>query len=629
MAASDAPPSSSTHGYGFAAVVFVGSALWLSLRTPTPLMPDTARDLAFARELADGAADYGHGAWSAFFGLVQGTSWIDLLAFAYEFGVTGAGLDHLFSFLLALTVALAAHGFARLLAPSEHQAAHLEGGRLAHLRPAIVASLVYLALLPGGIEIPLLWQPVLLPLPILLAHLSLWRLARSGAWAEVFSLPVLAAFALDVHVAAVLFVGLALVSLALFAPRPLLAPVLGVLIGAGSLHLLSSEMLPDNIARLDELGLLWPALVVGVVAVGGAAAARVRLGMDSLDAHARLRLLCVLELGLLLALVLASLLDSTPSLSGRYLAVFAPTLALAAGGLCLTRTTRQQSLACLGLALAGLALSVAWLRPRLSLEPPVKPAWKLVEFEPLAAQLHEEGLTWSEAVLRVQGSDRDTLLGHLGVVLDPGELEPERPDAGLLFLRLDSEQLELVRPELGDQLRTISLGEGRGFAALVDTPGRVGRHGAQICRDEGSECVGVTLAVARRVYQAHPNAWVEDLSVGEWVREDGRGEPTQLRWHLPLRAGEPAFVQFSERLPERCAWQIVATEGFELEQALPSPSAALPPAAAGMLVVTREVDERVDECTSSSMPPDLLETHADWRELQALLEVDPGQRADG
>src|SRR5690554_2268947 len=157
-------------------VVFALAWVWLSLRSETPLHPDSSRDLAFARDLVDGAELHLQGASASFASLEQGTAWIDLLALRSRLGIGLVGLDRVMTTLLAGSVAAAHLGIVRLLAAI---GAGEEQRSIARLG-ALAGAIVLLASLPAVCEIPTLWQPLLLPVPIVLLHLALWRVLDRG-----------------------------------------------------------------------------------------------------------------------------------------------------------------------------------------------------------------------------------------------------------------------------------------------------------------------------------------------------------------------------------------------------------------------------------------------------------------
>src|SRR5690606_34176758 len=156
--------------------VFVIAWLWLSLRVEPPLHPDTSRDLAFARDLVDGVELHLHGAWASLASLEQGTAWIDLLALCWRLGLGIDGTGRVLTTLLAIAVAAAHYGVAQL----SSAAGPVAGSRLIARAGPFAGALVLLVSLPVCCGMPIVWQPLLLPVPVVFAHLALWRLLDRG-----------------------------------------------------------------------------------------------------------------------------------------------------------------------------------------------------------------------------------------------------------------------------------------------------------------------------------------------------------------------------------------------------------------------------------------------------------------
>jgi hypothetical protein len=589
--------------------VFVLAWLWLSLRPSAPLHEDTSRDLAFARDLVEGTQLHTHGAWASFVSLHQGTSWIDFLALCQLAGAGTAAIEAILGALLAAVVGLGYLGFSRALPEGEDP--------LVHEIAALVGALVVLAALPMTCELPILWQPILLPLPVMLAHLALWRLLRGGALVDALALAVFCALALDIHVVSVALVLPAIAAVFLASERPLIAAPLAAIAGVGTLALSSWGAVVANLEILVELGWLIPSLVA--VALAGVLGGALRRRFLALGWEARLRAALGAELSVLAVIVATSLLPATPSLSGRYLLPFVPAVGLAAALAASWARSRRSAAVSLALALGLVLASLGSLRPRSERRLPIYPQWRVAEFDAIAAELDARELTWTELAARLQGPSHAQILGHLSAFLAPGEAEPGRADEGLLILGLAPADGEAVLAELGeDRERATRLELDEDLHALIlPTPARADRLGARLCRD-GQDCEPVVIAVTSRVYQAHTNAWIGDEPARGWLEDEGR-VPREIQWRVPVRRGPRAVLMLSSTLPEHCAWFFVAAEGFEASASLPSRVVELPDTAEGALLVARELDEDWACREHGVFPPAIIELRPEWTRLRELL----------
>jgi hypothetical protein len=592
------------------AIVFVVTWLWLWMRPSSPLQEDTSRDLAFARELVDGTQHHLHGAWASFGALRQGTIWIDFLALCQLTGLGIEGIEAVLTTLLAATVALAYVGFARLLPWREDP--------LVREVAPLISAVAVLAALPLTCEMPLLWQPILLPVPIVLAHLCLWRLLRDGELVDALALAVLCSFALDVHVVSVALLMLALVAVPLASKQTWLATPAALTVGIGTLALCSPAALSGNWVILREQGWLLPTCVVlGAALLVGAA---LRRRFASLNWETRLRLALGGELAVMAMIIAASLHGSTPSLAGRYLLPFIPAVALALGLAASWANSRRSLLGSIALALGLLLASLGWLRPESSRVLPIYPAWRVAEFEPVAELLRERELSWTELAGRLQGPSAAMVLSHLSSLVEPGSADPPHAESGLLLVALDDAQAEQVRPELPDDPQLVTALEvGELQALLVQTSARADRLGVELCRD-GDDCTPVKIASNSRVHQAHPKVWIGRAPAQQWLVADGRSEPEQLLWRFPITPGPRAVLMLSSNLSEPCAWMFVAAEGFEPSARLPSALLELEGDASGFLLVSRRLDADQPACSEHGLfPPSIMETAPEWVRLRELL----------
>ncbi|KIG15725.1 hypothetical protein DB30_05295 [Enhygromyxa salina] len=608
--------------------MFVITWLWLWLRPASPLQEDTSRDLAFARELVDGTQLHLHGAWASFAALHQGTTWIDFLALCQLTGLGISGIETVLTTLLAGTVAVAYLGFGHLL-PRREEISPPNAALVGDLAP-LIAAVVVLAALPMTCEMPLLWQPILLPVPIVLAHLCLWRLLRDGELIDALALAVLCAFALDVHVVSLAMVMLAVVAVPLASKRPWLATPAALALGLGTLALCSPAALSGNFGILREHGWLVPiGVTLGAAVLAGVLARR---RFAALSWETKLRVALGGELSAMAIVIAASLHPSTPALTGRYLLPFVPAVGLALGFTASRASSRGSLLTSTALSLGLLLASWSWLRPDSARMLPIYPAWRVDEFEPVAKLLRERGLTWTELAGRLQGPSHAMVLSHLSSLVDPGSPEPAHAQTGLLLVALDADQAQQVLAELpegsqADPQRVTMLELGQLRALLLETSARADRLGVELCRD-GQDCTAVRVATDSRIHQAHPNTWVGRAPAQQWLTADGREPSEQLLWRFPIQPGPRAMLLLSSTLAQPCAWMFVATEGFEPSASLPSASLELDEDASGFVLVSRRLAADQMACGEHGLfPPSIIETAPEWVRLRELLT--PAWAADG
>jgi hypothetical protein len=606
------PLTPSRRQAALALAVFVLAWAWLSLRPSAPLHEDTSRDLAFARDVVDGAIWHRHGAWSSLAALQQGSGWIDFLAVWQLAGIGIVGIERLLTVLLAATVAIAYLGFSRLL-PSRAEARVVE-------RAALTGALVLLASLPFVCEMPILWQPILVPPLVVLAHVSMWRLLRSGELVDAIALAIWCALACDLHIVVATLVLVALSAIVLASKRPVIATLVSIAIGLATVALCSVEALVSNVEILRERGVLVPVLAAPCLAVIVGALARRRFAR--LDWEARLRIWLGVELAMVALMLIAAWIWSrsssvvSPQPPGRYVLPFVPAIALAAALASSWAASARSAAVSLGLALALVLASLGTLRPKSKRNLPTYPAWRVAEFAPVADAIVERGATWTDLAVRLSGPNYLQVLGHLSSIVDPGGDDPPRADAGLLVLALEPTDARELADELpAERVTIIELDDLT--ALLIDTPARTDRRGAQLCRD-GQACEDVILAATRRTSQAQPTAWVDRDPAATWLRSEG--EPREIQWKIPVSAGAPTVLLLTTLLPEHCAWFFVATDGFQPSTPLPSQVLELPPDTEGSVLITRRLDPGQHACHENAvMPPPIVETLPEWTRLRELL----------
>lgn len=594
--------------------LFAFAWLWLSLRAESPLHDDSSRDFAFARDLADGVELHLRGASTSFAGLEQGALWIDLLALCRRLGLGILGVDRVLTTLLAGSVAAVHYGVAELVraagpAPSE---------RLIARAGPLAGALAWLASLPVACQMPVLWQPLLLPVLVVLAHLALWRVLERGELLDALAAGILCALAFDVHVVAIVLLAALALVVPLGARRPGIATPASLAAALGLMWLSSSVALTDNLEQARAHGWVTPGLaMVGLLILAGLL---LRSRFAALSLRRRLELAVAVEALLVAAVVLASWLPSTPALAGRYLLPFCPGLALAVA-LVIGRGggTRTRALVVTGLAALLLVAATPSMQSRNPRSLPLLPEYTQREFEAIADAL--DGHTWNQLIGRLQGPDHDLVLSGLSAELDPGE-PISAADTGILLISVDPNAVEPLLTELPSATRIVAISNAS--ALLIETPARLDRTAVSLCAEDG-ECTPVTLYIDRRVHQAYPAAWRFGRPASEWLGERSDGPVRWVSWRFPVRPGPAATLVLPPIYAPHCAWQIVASEGFELA-ALPTSAIELPPEVSGSLTIARVLDEDHLGCKRERLefPPAPIELEPGWTRLRALLLADQG-----
>ncbi len=604
------------------ALIFVLSFAWLSLAGAAPLHGDSCRDLLFARDLAEGNALHEHGVPTAFAKFVQGTSWIDLLALARRLELSIVEIERLLRALISVAVAVGVVGLARLLGRRPDDPGLLGGGA------------VFLATLPWLCELPILWQPQLLPLPAVLVHLALWRSVLDGRAIDAALVGLFVGWAIDVHVVAVLLIvpcGLAIVATS---KRPVLATSAAASAGLGFLALSSRATLRDNFEFMRREEMLEPALfVLGIGIIVGVLARRRIL---ALAPERRLALVTGVELVLVALLLAAPAFGRTPDLSPRYLLPFAPVLllvvALRFGTTHAYARPRVRAALLAALALAMATRCMARVDPT---QLPDRPRWLLRELEPLAEVVAEHGYDWPLLVEHLQGSVREATLAAFAVFeREPDEVSPP-VDEDLIFIGLpDVEADEVERLVPAERiLAEVPLEGGR--ALLLRMPARLRRAGAMVRFEGGalgpdtSRLRGVSLVpppslVHQMIHRAYPAAWEAD------GRLHLEGDPDRVVWRLRFEAGSERVVSLVPfAASPACTWQVdgVELEGEPMPESpeLPWPSVVLPAGRSGWIELGRTITSEYGarDCLvvqdDGVLPPGTIETEPDQRALREAL----------
>jgi hypothetical protein len=621
----DVPGRPLVRAIAVASAVMVVSLAFLSLLPPTPLHGDSARDLLLARDLAEGTAIHGAGAQAAFAQHLQGTSWIDLLALGRRLGLGVTGLQWLAYSTQALALALGVCGLARLLDRRPDDPGLLAGAAL------------LLPLLPLLSEAPILWQPLLLPLPLMLAHLALWRLVVDGRALDAALLGLFVAWSIDVHIVAIVLVAPAALAIALASRRPGFAMLGAGLAGAGLLGWSSPTMLTHNLGLAQAHGhLVWAGAGVAIAGVVGLA---LRRRFAPLAGSRRLQAVAIAELLALIGLLGASTLPSTPDLSPRYLLPFAPVLLLLVGlRLDPARPIAGRRVRAGAAALAALLIGAHSLPSPPRSELPTRPSWTFIELERLATATAAHGYPWTALVERLQGPTREAVLGGLAALEQEPAAVATPTDEDLIFIGVPAAALAELDAVLEPGRVLARIDNSGGVGLLIRLPARVVRREPRVRwtgADAGPELdpsgsgwreVGLTPPADRaHLYfaRAYPAAYELD---GRRIRVDPRAG--QIHWRLRFAAGPARVVStIPGDPPSACAWRITRVEldsGGELGSP-PAFSVTLPPDRPGWIELGRTLlaDDGVERCAlvqdDGVLPPGTLETAPEQARLRALL----------
>ncbi|MFV8756154.1 hypothetical protein ACNOYE_36860 [Nannocystaceae bacterium ST9] len=591
---------------------------WLSLGQAALLHGDSTRDLLLARDLAEGNVLHEQGAPAAFGKFVHGSAGIDLFALGLRFELGIVGLERLVRALLAGGVALTVLGLARVLDRRVDDPGLLAG------------AAVFVALLPGWLELPTFWQPTLLPVPALLVHLALWRTLVEGETIDALATGLFLAWAIDVHLAAAAFGPCALASILASARRPLLAASCFVLACVGLLALDSWAFVLTNLGELEVRGGVVPAalVVVAAIVLGLLARARVR----GLSLARRLGSALALELGMLALAWLLAHAPGLPPLSPRHVLVFAPASILVFALLPLGRGGAA--------AIAGLALMLA--APGLRAtdpELPLRTRWLLCEVERIAEVAAARGYDWPALVEHLQSTMRTPMLAGLAAFERPRAAIDPPPDEDLIVIGLRPREAAEVAARLGPERLLDRFPIDGGEALIVRLPARVRRVGSMLRFEGGAD------SAWREVSQLPPPAFAHLASARAYTSVwQGDDRPhldpgaTRVIWRLPFVVGPARVVgTFADAARPDCGWTIEALEiEGRVRPIAPTHALRLPAERAGWIEIGRGFtdDFGAKDCVTlqeeGELPPGTIETALEDHALRRALGLaEPGLSQPG
>ena len=446
------------------AVFALAFAALYGIGGPPPVHPDTARDLMMARQCISHSQCYTAGPISSFRGLMNGALWIHALG---AMRLLGASIRAIHLVVVALNAAAALFLFR---------------GARSLFRPsvAVASVVVYVPLSILGTEAPVLWNPSIVQLPLVLLYLSVLLVARTGDLKFAIAAGVALALS-DSHVASLALLPWLVFVIATTARRPLLGSLLNV---AGFLaveFLVSAETMLDHFRRAGSFSTFALAGILIVGALG--ALGRRRVAQWTYERRFAIALGSVsVMFG---ALMLAGAITTGHPVQARYLNTIVPAAALLTG-LLIERGTSALGPRFRGVGVAGaVALLIALLllfllRGNLSRRVN-REEWRLSDAETVARFLYGRGLSFTDIARRVRGPDVRGLVGSLGA------FDPDRPASVNARNGAESTWL-IVRIETRDALpahvpsdwTVLDLRDG-GVAVLREQRSYLDTHAIEMC----------------------------------------------------------------------------------------------------------------------------------------------------
>jgi hypothetical protein len=602
LAVSRIPP------WSIALFLFGASFLLLELCVDTPpLHEDTARDLLLARDCVDAGRCAMAGPTASFGGLAQGALWIHLLETSRA---AGLGIRGVRAIVLALASAAAA-----LVAFTPRRLCGWSAG------PAAWA--VMIAATASTIELPVLWNPSALPLPLALFYLALLALAASGDLLSAAALGVTLSLSIDAHVVCVGLVPLAVGVVVATAARPVLASftagsLLVCMSLASSVGAVTRDLPSLSAERVPSFALLAISVSIGVAA---------RRRTRAASAQARVRAVLWAACGYFgIAVALACWATGHP-LAPRYVAPIVPAAAILAAGVAIGALgggAPGLRRALVGNAAVVLAAVVVLLTSRHPFRGDAHLSWTAVDAEVLAPFISARGWTYGDLYRHLRGPESRALLAALAPYLPAPDGTPHSPPQDdVLLLKVSA-----VGARAPDAARWIVADLPGGAVALSrSAPSWLDASLLDLCVGHvGSEprCVrtglgrgdpdrGAQGTVSQRAYPELENLG-RDLSSSETNRSG------TLRWTIALRLrphmeGVAHVLTLADRDP---SWRIERVDGARYRGSLPSREVILEDVSGEGRIVFA-VDVTVDRTAGfRAWLPSMIETSADEVVLRDL-----------
>jgi hypothetical protein len=600
-----ASPAVRIPAWSIALLVFGASFLLLELWVgPPPLHEDTARDLLIARDCVDAGRCAMSGPTTSFGGLTQGALWIHVLEVSRA---AGLGLRGVRAIVLGLASAAAV-----LIAFTPRRFCGWSAG------PAAWA--VSLAAIAATIELPTLWNPSALPLPLSLFHVALISLAATGGARLAGAVGIALALAIDAHVVCAVLLPFTLGVLVATAERPVLATcVAGVLLVGTALVSSVGAVMADFPILIAAW---WPSSVALAVSLLLGLAMRRRARAAS--ATGRVRAVLVAACGYFVATAVLAVVATRHPLAPRYIAPIVPAAAILAAGAAIGAFGRRPPgprRALAGNVAVVLAVALVALFAR---RPPRQPQWTALDAEALAPSLSARGWTFGDLYSHLRGPQAHALLAALGPSLPAPDGTPHLHALDdLLLLKAPRSRVQASGAEewiLAD-LSGQDVAVGRRAPSWLD-PGSI-----EVCAGPPGSSVRCVLARlvghdpdrgARGTFSQRAYPELEGVRPTLLSGEERLTGP--VHWTLAVRL-RPHIDEPSHTLtlaePDR-RWRVERVEGALHRGALPSREVTLE-SVTGEGRIVFAVDLTADE-TKDFRPwlPDMIETAASEDGLRAL-----------
>jgi hypothetical protein len=591
----------------------IASFLLLALCVDVPpLHEDTSRDLSIARDCVDAGRCAMAGPTSSFGGLTQGALWIHLLELSRFVGLEIGGVRTVVLGLASMATVLVAFTPPRLCGWSAG--------------PATWA--LALAMTPAAIELPVLWNPSVLPLPIALFEIALLVLAATADVKVAAAMGVFLSLSIDAHLVCAGWVPFALGVVVATARRPWLATVVAAASMVGAFLVSSVGTVRADLPILAAWSFRLAALAVVALTLGLAVRRRARAAAVTSRVRVVLAASCVY---FVLGVVCVCVATGQP-LAPRYFAPVVPAAAMLVAGAAVGGFGRRRSgsrRASLGNVAAVALVAILGLRTVVLHRAPAHPAWAAADVDPLARSLAARGWTFGGLYGHLRGPQARLLLAALGPYLPAPDGMPRAPaQDDLLLLKASRAEVQAKDAEswvLAD-LPGNDAAVGRGARSWLDVGSMeicVGPSGSDVrCLrtglDDDDPDRGATGTFSQRAYP-------EMEGVRRKLAPDPGSRHVALRWTLAVRLrpnlAPPAHVlSLADADPP---WRIERVDGARYAGTLPARELVLESVSDdGRILFGVEVMAD-DAGRFRPWLPDLIETAADEETMRSLSPNQP------
>ncbi|MFT3769854.1 MAG: hypothetical protein QM820_30855 [Minicystis sp.] len=374
-----------------AVIVTVVALLFLKLTyAPAPVHPDTTRDLLMATDCRAGLP-CDHGPPTTLGVIVQGALWTRWLALGMSIGALQAATYLLFAVSAAVVLVSTRRRFGT--------------------KQGWFAATFYVIGAAALLDVPILWNPSLAPLPLAIFHALMVALAwdREGDEKAARSIGIAAgaafalALAIDCHVLFAVLVPALFAVLAGCSRRPLAATMVAAFVLVGTLIVDSRTAWTVNARAFVDAGAALPLLAMVVLAAVAAAIARPRI--LALPPRARALVFVGAATIYTTGATIALFAVLGPAAGRRYLVPAVPGLALAAAAIVamLARAvaTRMRASAAMETAI-GAAITVAIVAGGRRVQAPSAGDWAITDVEAIAGEVYRRAPSYRDVLGRVR-----------------------------------------------------------------------------------------------------------------------------------------------------------------------------------------------------------------------------------